>query len=167
VLKSLGKNCGLHGVRAGYAVTNPEWAKRLRTALPAWNVNGLAESLIRALVDHPTEYEAARRRAIADRQDMEHRLRKLSELTVFASRANFVYAQIPVWINGVSLRDWLLSEFGFLVRECGNKLGSDSSYFRIAVRPAAPVNALLDALQSAFRYFRVSRPCASGLLNIT
>lgn len=153
VLKSLGKNCGLHGIRAGYAVTNPRLATRLRKALPQWNVNAMAEAVIRALASHPTEYEFARRRAVADRRQMEQRLRSLSGLTVFPWRANFVYVQMPAPIDGVTLRNWLLCEYGYLIRECGNKLGSDSSHFRIAARPAEQAEALVDALREAGHRF--------------
>ena len=153
VLKSLGKNCGLHGIRAGYAVAQPVLAQRLRKALPQWNVNAMAEAFIRELTGHQAEYELARRRAVADRRNMERHLRSLPGLTVFPSRANFVYVQIPASIDGVTLRNWLLCEYGYLVRECGNKLGSDSSHFRFAARPAAQVEALIGALRSAFRRF--------------
>jgi histidinol-phosphate/aromatic aminotransferase/cobyric acid decarboxylase-like protein len=149
VLKSLGKNCGLHGIRAGYAVANPRLAQRLRTALPPWNVNAMTEALIRALSSHQAEYEFARRLAVADRRRMEQRLRSLPGVTVFPSRANFVYVQVPAAIDGVALRNWLLCEYGYLVRECGNKLGSDSSYFRLAARPAEQVEALVEALRTA------------------
>lgn len=158
VLKSLGKNCGLHGVRAGYLVTNPEWARRLRAALPEWNVNALAEALIRAFADHQADYEAARRRAVADRQCLERRLRTLPEWTVFPSRANFVYVRIPAGIDGVSLRDWLLTEFGILVRECGDKEGGAGGYFRVAARPAAQAESLLAALRAAAGHFRDDLP---------
>ena len=157
VLKSLGKNCGLHGVRAGYAVMQPILAQRLRKALPQWNVNALAEALIRAFTTHQSEYELARRRAVADRRNMEQRLRSIPGLTVFPSRANFVYVQIPAAIDGVTLRNWLLCEHGFLVRECGNKLGSDSRHFRFAARPAEQVDALVGALKSAFQRFGGNR----------
>jgi histidinol-phosphate/aromatic aminotransferase/cobyric acid decarboxylase-like protein len=153
VLKSLGKNCGLHGIRAGYAVMHPRLAHRLRQALPQWNVNALAEAVIRAWSCHQSEYEYARLRAVADRRSMEQRLRSVPDLTVFPSQANFVYIRIPSSMDGVELRNWLLCEYGFLVRECGNKLGSDSSYFRIAGRPARQVEALVAALQAAFRHF--------------
>lgn len=153
VLKSLGKNCGLHGVRAGYAVMSPILALRLRKALPQWNVNAMAEALIRTLDSHQDEYEVARRRTVADRRNMERRLRSLPGLTVFPSRANFVYAKIPAPIDGVTLRNWLLCEYGYLVRECGNKVGSDSSHFRFAARPADQVEALIGALRSAFCQF--------------
>lgn len=153
VLKSLGKNCGLHGIRAGYAVTNSRLALKLRTALPQWNVNAMAEAVIRAFSSHQAEYEFARRLAVDDRRNMEQRLRSLPGLTVFPSRANFVYVQIPAPIDGVTLRNWLLCEYGYLVRECGNKLGSDSSYFRFAARPAEQAEALVDALKEACRRF--------------
>ena len=62
VLKSLGKNLGLHGIRAGYAVAHPHLAAKLRKALPHWNVNALAEAVILELHAHLAEYEAARDR---------------------------------------------------------------------------------------------------------
>ena len=150
VLKSLGKNLGLHGLRAGYAVAHPRLAAKLREALPPWNVNALAEALILELRAHLAEYEAARRRTVADRRGMEQRLRSVPGLTVFPSRANFVYVRIPEPIDGVALRNWLLCEHGYLVRECGNKLGSDSRHFRLAVRPPEQGEALVGALASAF-----------------
>lgn len=156
VLKSLGKNCGLHGVRAGYAVTQPVLAHRLRNALPQWNVNAMAEALIKAFTSHQVEYEHARRRAVADRRNTERLLRSLPGLRVFPSRANFVYVQIPASLDGVTLRNWLLSEYGCLVRECGNKQGSDSSHFRLAARPAEQAVTIVSALRSAFRHFGVT-----------
>ena len=136
-----------------FYVAQPILARRLRKALPQWNVNAMAEALIRAFTSHPVEYEFARRRAVTDRRNLERRLRSIPGLAVFPSQANFVYVQVPSPIDGVTLRNWLLTEYGYLVRECGNKQGSDSSYFRIAARPAEQVDALVDAMKSAFQYF--------------
>lgn len=152
VLKSLGKNLGLHGIRAGYAVGHPRLAATLRKALPHWNINAMAEALILELHAHLAEYEAARRNTVADRRVLERRLRSVPGLTVFPSRANFVYVRIPEPIDGVVLRNWLLCEHGCLVRECGNKLGSDSRHFRLAVRPPEQGEALVGALTSAFEW---------------
>jgi histidinol-phosphate/aromatic aminotransferase/cobyric acid decarboxylase-like protein len=46
----------------------------------------------------------------------------------------------------VALRDRLLCEHGCLIRECGNKLGSDSRHFRIAARPREEVDHLVECL---------------------
>ena len=146
VLKSLGKNFGLHGVRAGYAVANPRLAATLRLALPHWNVNGLAELLIREVPRHLAEYEVSRRRVIQDRVYLEGRLGSVAGLTVYPSRANFVYLRVPAEIDGTELRNGLLTEHGMLVRECGNKVGSDRNHFRVAARPRDQVDQLIDAM---------------------
>jgi histidinol-phosphate/aromatic aminotransferase/cobyric acid decarboxylase-like protein len=146
VLKSLGKNFGLHGVRAGYAVANRRLAGTLRRALPHWNVNGLAELLIREFPRHRAEYEVSRRRVIQDRVHLEGRLRSVAGLTVYPSRANFVYVRVPAEVDGTELRNGLLTEHGMLVRECGNKMGSDRNHFRIAARPQDQADQLIDAL---------------------
>ena len=52
VLKSLGKNFGLHGIRFGYLVANPALARRMAAMLPKWNLNSLAETVVFMLRDH-------------------------------------------------------------------------------------------------------------------
>jgi histidinol-phosphate/aromatic aminotransferase/cobyric acid decarboxylase-like protein len=153
VLKSLGKHFGLHGVRAGYAVANPRLAALLRRALPHWNVNGLAELLVREWPRHRADYEASRRRVIQDRAYLEGRLRSVPGLTVYPSRANFVYVRVPAGVDGRELRNVLLTEHGLLVRECGNKLGSDDRHFRIAARPRDQADVLIDALTTSLALF--------------
>src|SRR5207302_11111059 len=74
VLKSLGKNFGLHGVRFGFAAANARLAARLREAIPQWNINGLAEMIIQELPDFTSDYEDSRRRVIQDRFYAEKRL---------------------------------------------------------------------------------------------
>jgi histidinol-phosphate/aromatic aminotransferase/cobyric acid decarboxylase-like protein len=163
VLKSLGKNFGLHGVRFGYAVAQPRVIETVRKALPHWNVNGIAEAVIRSLAGHMGEYERGRRRVIRDRQALEAALHSVDGLRVFVSRANFVYARVPDEIVGVGLRNRLLTEHGCFVRECGNKLGSDQRYFRIAARPSEAIPPLIDALRECLAaQFQASRTAAHG-----
>jgi histidinol-phosphate/aromatic aminotransferase/cobyric acid decarboxylase-like protein len=147
VLKSLGKNFGLHGLRAGYAVANPRLARRLRAALPHWNANGLAELLIREFPRHRDAYEESRRRVVRDRVFLEAALRQVPGLTAHPSRANFVYVRLPEDLDGEAVRNRLLTEFGLLVRSCGNKVGADHRDFRIAARPAGEVGLLIDAMR--------------------
>ncbi len=146
VLKSLGKNLGLHGVRMGYAVTNPELAQRLQRALPFWNMNSLGQALIEELPQHRDEYEAGRRQVVRDRIYLEDRLRTVPGIHVYPAQANFVYLQMPDGIDGVTLRNRLLCEHGCLIRECGNKQGSDSRHYRIAARPRPEIDYLVECL---------------------
>ena len=153
VLKSLGKNFGLHGLRAGYAVASPPLADRLRSSLPHWNVNGVAEFFIRALKRHWGDYESGRRRTVAERVAFERRLRRVPGLVVFPSMANFVYVRLPRGVDGVAVRNRMLCQHGCLIRECSNKLGSDGSYLRLAVRPADEGRRLVWALRETVAFF--------------
>ena len=146
VVKSLGKNLGLHGLRLGYAVGNRRLIQRLRNALPFWNVNGIAEWVIRELPAHRDRYDASRRRVVADRIQARSALREVPGLRLFPSLGNFLFVELPATCDGMAVRDQLLFEFGMLVRACGNKAGGSDQWFRIAIRSPAEMAELAGAL---------------------
>jgi histidinol-phosphate/aromatic aminotransferase/cobyric acid decarboxylase-like protein len=143
VLKSLGKNFGLHGVRFGYLVANPALARIVRQALPKWNLNSFAEIVVFMLAQHHEEYRESLRLLAQDRWDMSQALLGVPGLTVFSSQANFLLIRLPDGADGVDLRDHLISRHGVFVRECGNKLGITSQFLRLVVRPQADVQRLV------------------------
>ena len=146
VLKSLGKNFGLHGLRFGYAVSNPTLIHKLRRNLPHWNINSLAESVLFSIKDHLTAYRASLTRILSDRSFMEEKLRSLSSLRVFPSQANFTLVRLRASADAIACRNYLLTEHGVFVRECGNKAGMGEGYLRFANRPADDVARLLEGL---------------------
>ncbi|MEU2433580.1 histidinol-phosphate transaminase [Streptomyces sp. NPDC007861] len=147
VLRSLGKNFGLHGVRFGYLVANPGLAGKVRAALPKWNLNSFAETVVFMLKEHRLEYAHSLRLVQRDRQEMLWHLGRLPGLTVYPSQGNFVYVRLPEGVDGAALRDRLLEQHGVLVRECGNKIGSSSRYLRLVVRPQVDVQRLVAGLE--------------------
>ncbi len=146
VLKSLGKNFGLHGIRFGYLVANPALAGTIRKALPKWNLNAFAEVVVFLLKEHQDEYRRSLELLAHDRRTMSHQLAALPGLTVFVSQGNFILVKLPDGTDGVRLRDYLIQEHGVFVRECGNKLGSSSQFLRLVVRPQADVRRLLNGM---------------------
>ena len=101
---------------------------------------------------------AQRRQVVRDRIYLEHRLRDLPGIRVYPAQANFVYMQMPAGMDGVALRNRLLCEHGCLIRECGNKLGSDSRHYRVAARPAEELDYLVECLAECFN--ALARPAA-------
>lgn len=154
VIKSLGKNLGLHGLRCGYAVANEKLASELRRMVPPWNVNALAEEFIRILATCPEQYEDGRRRVVRDSKAFERRLSQIDGLATYPTHANFVYCQLEEGMSGTKLRDILLQESGCFVRECSSKIGSSSQFLRIATRPENEQELLIHALQNLFDGFR-------------
>jgi histidinol-phosphate/aromatic aminotransferase/cobyric acid decarboxylase-like protein len=147
VLKSLGKNFGLHGIRFGYLVANPALARKMAQTLPNWNLNSLAEAVVFMLANHVQAYEDSLSRLAMDRYRMTMELSRLPELHVFPSQANFLLVKLENGANGTDLRDHLLAEHQVFVRECGNKLGMTSQFLRLVVRPEPDVQRLVGGLR--------------------
>ncbi|NJP52288.1 histidinol-phosphate aminotransferase family protein [Streptomyces sp. SBST2-5] len=147
VLRSLGKNFGLHGIRFGYLVANPALAGRVRSMLPKWNLNSFAEHVVFMLKEHQAEYQQSLHQVRRDRMDMSGQLSALPGLTVYPSQGNFLFVRLPVGAEGTVVRDRLLTEHRILVRECGNKIGSSSRFLRLVVRPQVDVRRLVSGLE--------------------
>lgn len=152
VLKSLGKNFGLHGIRFGYLVANPQIAGKIAKALPKWNLNSLAETVVHMIQDYEAEYRESLRLLARDRYQMADELARVPGLTVFPSQGNFLLVKLPPGWSGVDLRDYLLTRHGLFVRECGNKLGMTSQFLRFVVRPQQDVRLLVDGMLAYGRY---------------
>jgi len=151
VLKSLGKNFGLHGIRFGYLMANPQLASTIGKALPKWNLNSLAEAVVYMIKDYETEYRESLRLLSRDRMLMTEALSRVPGLTVFPSHANFVLVKVPIGWSGTALRDHLISQHGVYVRECGNKLGMTSQFIRLVVRPEEDVARLVEGMAAYAR----------------
>ncbi|MFD3503001.1 aminotransferase class I/II-fold pyridoxal phosphate-dependent enzyme [Streptomyces sp. NPDC058676] len=147
VLRSLGKNFGLHGIRFGYLVANPSLAGRIRSMLPKWNLNSFAEHVVFILKQHGAEYAQSLQQVRRDRLDMAGQLASLPGLTVYPSQGNFLFVRLPVGAEGTVVRDRMLTEHRILVRECGNKIGSSSRFLRLVVRPQVDVRRLVSGLE--------------------
>ncbi|HEX2132595.1 MAG TPA: histidinol-phosphate transaminase [Actinophytocola sp.] len=148
VLKSLGKNFGLHGIRFGYLVANPGLAARMRRTLPKWNLNSLAEAVVFMLRDHGPEYRESLRLLARDRYAMGTQLARLPDFTVFPSQGNFLLVKLAPGVDGTELRDHLINRHQVFIRECGNKLGMSNQFLRFVVRPQADVARLVEGVQA-------------------
>ncbi|WP_059362946.1 pyridoxal phosphate-dependent aminotransferase [Lentzea aerocolonigenes] len=147
VLKSLGKNFGLHGIRFGYLVANPGLAGKMRQTLPKWNLNSLAETVVFMLAEHEAEYAESLRLLSRDRYRMGMELSRVPDLTVYSSQANFLLVKLGGGVDGRELRDHLLSRHQVFIRECGNKLGMNSRFARLVVRPEQDVDRLVEGIR--------------------
>lgn len=125
---------------------NSRAADRLRSQLPFWNVNGLAAYILKTLSEFKNEFRQSLALAAQDRTYMLEQLERIPGLRVFPSKANFLYVELPPNVPGRMLRDRLLEEYGLMVRECSNKIGSSEQYLRLAVQTKQAVDPLVQAL---------------------
>jgi histidinol-phosphate/aromatic aminotransferase/cobyric acid decarboxylase-like protein len=146
VLKSLGKNFGLHGIRFGYVVGNPALVSKIGKRLPKWNLNSMAETVVFMLAEYFDEYRQSLQLLARDRAWMIDQLCRVPGLLVYPSQGNFVLVKLPQEVEGPLLRDHLLQNHGLVIRECGNKLGITNQFCRLVVRPQEDVGLLVQAI---------------------
>ncbi len=137
VVKSMSKDFGVAGIRAGYAVMDPQ---RVRTLLDngfLWNSSGLAEYFfdLYSRPDFQERYERERVRFIRNSHRFFAALRRTEGLRVYPTQANFALVELQ---NGLSAEDlvWrMLVRRGIYTRTCDDKRGLEPGRFlRIAAR---------------------------------
>jgi len=133
VMRSLGKDYGACGLRLGLmATSNRAVLDEVRRFLPIWNISPLAERFLRLCVEYRAEYEKARLICIQETQLLVSRLSAIPKLKVFETFSNFVLFKIlDERVGSVELRDHLLNQFGFYVRDCSRKAGLGDKFIRV------------------------------------
>ncbi len=146
VLHSLTKFYGLAGLRVGALMSSPAVAERIRRAKPPWTVNTPAELAAERLTECGDYEKKTIRLVKEERRRLAERLKGLSGVRLFRSRANFFLAR---WQARRKL-DHLLRELllrGIYIRDCRNFPALEDGYFRFAVKMPHENDALLSALR--------------------
>ena len=152
IMRSLGKDYGACGLRLGLmATSNKAILDEIRRFLPIWNINPLAERFLRLCVRYRDQYESARIQCIEETQRLEQALRGVSSLHVYATFSNFILFKILSAASSVELRDFLLKELGFYVRDCSRKAGLGDKFVRVGTNLPEENRRLVEAIARFLR----------------
>lgn len=133
IVRSMSKHCGVPGLRLGYSYSShPGFTRRLRRALPTWNINSIAEYFLGQLAATDDEYHASRMALIEDVRRLGAGLGAVPGLSVLPTGANFLLVRIDADMTAAELQMTLLREHRCYVRDCANKLGMDDRHIRVA-----------------------------------
>jgi histidinol-phosphate/aromatic aminotransferase/cobyric acid decarboxylase-like protein len=96
IVKSMSKDFGIAGIRAGYGVMNKERVTQLVSNGYLWNVSGLCDYFFNTYSDVEFQkiYDEERKRYINDTIYFAEKLSKISGIKVYSTKANFVLVQI-------------------------------------------------------------------------
>jgi len=149
IVRSMSKHCGVPGLRLGYCYSaNLYLLNRLRRFLPTWNLNTLAQYFISQLPATDGEYHEARKRLIGDVRQLYEDLRKIPQIEVYPTGANFLLFKVTNGMTANELQMRLLDEHAMYVRDCSNKLGMDKFHIRVASQGRAKDAHLVEALRT-------------------
>jgi histidinol-phosphate/aromatic aminotransferase/cobyric acid decarboxylase-like protein len=148
VVKSMSKDFGIAGIRAGYAVMHPERIAALLADGFLWNSNGLAEYFFRLYCrdDFVAEYDVVRKQYILETQLFYHQLAKVPGVHVYPSMANFALVEMPPGVTADEVTQHLLIRHGVYVRTCSDKRGLEGEFLRVASRGLRDNQRIIDAL---------------------
>ncbi|WP_280437761.1 Rv2231c family pyridoxal phosphate-dependent protein CobC [Nocardia carnea] len=147
VLRSLTKTWALAGLRCGYLLGAPAVLRRLGQGRAHWPLGALQLAAITATASPRAMAETAGRaqRIARDREAMAGRLRAAGVRVGAPSAAPFLLLEVR---DGELVRKHLRQQ-GIAVRRCDTFPGLGPDHLRVAVRPAAEVDRLVDALRAA------------------
>jgi histidinol-phosphate/aromatic aminotransferase/cobyric acid decarboxylase-like protein len=148
VVKSMSKDFGVAGIRAGYALMHPDRVASLLRNGYLWNSNGLAEYFFRLYCrdDFLEQYDIVRKQYILETQLFYRQLAKVVGTKVYPSMANFALVEILGGLSADLVVQHLLCRHGVYVRTCSDKLGLDGEFLRIASRGLSDNQRIIDAL---------------------
>ncbi|PKV76530.1 Rv2231c family pyridoxal phosphate-dependent protein CobC [Nocardia fluminea] len=147
VFRSLTKTWALAGLRCGYALGAPDVLARLAHGRPHWPLGTLQFEAIIATAEPAAVAESQRyaERIAADRTAMIDRLTALGLDVHTPATGPFLLLRVP---DGALLRKHL-ADRGVAVRRADTFPGLGPDHLRVAVRGAAEVDRLIDALKTA------------------
>ena len=149
VFRSLTKTWALAGLRAGYALGSPDLLARLARPRPPWPVSTLALEAVAACCapDAVVEAQQAAQRLVGERAAQQAALDAVPGVTVLPGVAPYLLLRLPEG-RGERVRRALRAA-GVAVRRGDTFPGLGPDHLRVAVRPAAQVAVLVDALHAA------------------
>ena len=146
LIKSMSKDFGIAGIRAGYAIMKKSRVNRLLDHGYLWNTSGIAEYFF-SLFTRPTfvnEYRTVLNTYTGYIDGFTSMTSGANFIRTYPTSANFQLMQVPDGVSADLVTTLLLVRHGVYVRACGDKIGLDGEFIRVAIR-TEPENKLVFA----------------------
>jgi len=157
VIKSMSKDFGIAGIRAGYGIMKAEYVSALLNNGYLWNSNGFAEYFFRLYTrnDFALKYDKVRIKYIIETLDFINELKQLPSIKVYPSMANFVLVELSEGIRSVDFVSKLLITYGIYVRTCDDKIGLEGQFIRLASRSKTENDYIIQSLKACLDLYAV------------
>ena len=152
IIKSMSKDFGIAGIRAGYAVMQSDKVSSLLNDGYLWNLNGLAEYFFNLYTDEKfnEEYEKVRIKYIKETSSFINEMKKIKNIKVYNSKANFILIELETIQDSMDLVVDMLVEDGIYLRSCNDKVGLGNNFIRMASRNREQNEIILNSFKKRF-----------------
>lgn len=144
MIKSLTKSFAVPGLRLGYIIANPAIISRVKQLRRPWAVGGLERKAVEWLFKHRTHYQIDVDMLLSEAKRVGEALKALG-IAVGESQTNFLLCELPKG-EAFELKQWLVDNYGILIRDASNFHGLTPRHFRIAVQRPEENDILIEAI---------------------
>lgn len=149
VVKSISKSYGIPGLRLGViASNNLDLIGKIKKDVAIWNINSFGEFYLQIFEKYRSEYNKAIEHFLAVRKQFYEELKKIDNLRVIPSQANYFMCEVTGKLTSLELVKRLLIGHNILIKDCSNKTGVlKDRYIRVAIKTEEENDELLEALR--------------------
>lgn len=144
MIKSLTKSFAVPGLRLGYIIANPEIISRAKQLRRPWAVGGLERKSVEWLFMNRERYRIDVAMLLSEASRVREALKDL-EISAGESKTNFLLCRLPKG-EACELKQWLVDNYGVLIRDASNFHGLTPRHFRIAVQRPEENDLLIEAI---------------------
>ncbi|MCX7823367.1 MAG: pyridoxal phosphate-dependent class II aminotransferase [Syntrophobacterales bacterium] len=150
IIRSLTKFYALPGLRLGYLIAHPLLTKRLKSFIPPWSVNVLAQEAGVYCLSQKSFIEKTIRFFKEERDRIFGILKNNSSLDFLPSVANYILLRFEdnFPLTAYEVQNKLLSENKILIRNCDNFKGLSDRFIRVAIASQEVNNLWTEALNN-------------------
>lgn len=146
IIRSLTKTFAIPGLRLGYLIASPEKCTQINNIRMPWSVNALAQEAGMYIMEHYRELLPDISGILEESEHMQDALKKVSGLTVTPSKCNFFLVKLQT-SSAHELKEFLLKQHGFLIRDASNFRDLTQKHFRLAAQEPKYNQTLISAIQ--------------------
>ena len=148
VIHSMTKRFAIPGLRLGYIIAPASVITRLRANYRPWAVNVLAIDAGCWLLKHEKPHDSDHvKQILAETNYLQKRLRGIFGIHVYPTDTNFMLCSIRQ-STAAELKEYLLANHGFLIRDASNFEGLSACHFRIATQWPDLNDELVEAIRT-------------------
>lgn len=151
VIKSISKSYGVPGLRLGIiATSNIELLQAIKKEVSIWNINSFGEYYMQIYGKYEKIYKNSLDKIKLAREIFVNELRKIKELQVFDSQANYILVKILEKYSSEKLTKILLNDYEIYIKDLKGKAEIEDNFIRIAVRDIEDNKYCINALKEIF-----------------
>lgn len=149
VVKSISKSYGIPGARLGILASgDEEFIRTIKNGLTIWNINSFGEFYMQIAEKYKSSYKLALDKFKDERKYLWDALRKIHDICVFPSQANFFMIELKGDITSAKLAIILLIKYDIFIKDLSNKIHCDGRQFiRVSIRNHEDNKAFIQALR--------------------